>query len=207
MTRSRNGSPLAAFHFIRDRLISPQGKRSLSGGRTLIIGRFRAAYAMVVLALAALGLTASPATAGALQCAPFARQVSGIKLFGNANTWWGQAEGRYDRGHNPRVGAVLAFAASRSMPVGHVAMVSKVVNDREVLLTHANWSYRGGVERNVRAIDVSPNNDWTDVRVWYGPIGGLGLRSNPARGFIYPEASTADQPVRMASLDTAAAAF
>ena len=162
---------------------------------------------MVVLALAALGLTASPATAGVLQCAPFARQVSGIQLFGNANTWWGQAEGRYDRGHNPRVGAVLAFSASRAMPVGHVAMVSKVVNDREVLLTHANWSYRGGIERNVRAIDVSPNNDWTDVRVWYGPIGGLGLRSNPARGFIYPEASTADQPVRMASLDTAAAAF
>lgn len=162
---------------------------------------------MVVLALAALGLTVSPATAGVLQCAPFARQVSGIQLFGNANTWWGQAEGRYDRGHNPRVGAVLAFSASRAMPVGHVAMVSKVVNDREVLLTHANWSYRGGIERNVRAIDVSPNNDWTDVRVWYGPIGGLGLRSNPARGFIYPEASTADQPVRMASLDTAAAAF
>lgn len=207
MTHCCNGSPLAAFHFIRDRLISPQGKRSLTGGRTLIIGRFRAACAMVVLALAALGLTASPATAGVLQCAPFARQVSGIQLFGNANTWWGQAEGRYDRGHNPRVGAVLAFAASRSMPVGHVAMVSKVVNDREVLLTHANWSYRGGIERNVRAIDVSPNNDWTDVRVWYGPIGGLGLRSNPARGFIYPEGSTTEQPVRMASLDTAAAAF
>src|SRR3546814_2760144 len=90
--------------------------------------------------------------------------------------------GRYERGHEPRVGAVLAFSASRSMPVGHVAMVSKVVSEREVLLTHANWSYRGGIERNVRAIDVSPNNDWTDVRVWYGPIGDLGLRPNPAKG-------------------------
>ncbi len=87
------------------------------------------------------------------------------------------------------------------MPVGHVAMVSKVVSDREVLLTHANWSYRGGIERNVRAIDVSPNNDWTDVRVWYGPIGGLGLRSNPAKGFIYPGHAREVAPVQIAMAD------
>lgn len=168
---------------------------------------FRAVFATVLLALSTLAI--SPASAGVLQCAPFARQVSGIDLHGNANTWWGQAEGRYERGHEPRVGAVLAFAASRSMPVGHVAMVSKVVSGREVLLTHANWSYRGGVERNVRAIDVSPNNDWTDVRVWYGPIGNLGLRSNAAKGFIYASAPKAAQPapVLIASADTAVAAI
>jgi len=145
---------------------------------------FRALLATALFALGAL--TASPSIAGVLQCAPFARQISGIELYGNAATWWSQAQGQYDRGHEPRIGAVLTFSASRSMPVGHVATVSKVVSDREVLLTHANWSYRGGIERNVRAIDVSPNNDWTDVRVWYGPIGDLGLRSNAAYGFIYP---------------------
>lgn len=167
-----------------------------------MIGGFRAFVAAATLALGALITT--PAAAGILQCAPFARQVSGIELYGNANTWWGQADGRYDRGHEPRVGAVLAFAASRSMPVGHVAMVSKVVNEREVLLTHANWSYRGGVERNVRAVDVSPNNDWTDVRVWYGPIGDLGLRSNPAKGFIYAHKLN-DAPVQIALADRATA--
>jgi surface antigen len=160
----------------------------------------RALFAASFLALSTL--IALPASAGVLQCAPFARQVSGIDIHGNANSWWSQAEGRYDRGHEPRVGAVLSFSSSRSMPVGHVAMVSKVVSDREVLLTHANWSYRGGIERDVRAVDVSPNNDWTDVRVWYGPIGGLGLRSNPANGFIYATApKVADQPVRVASAD------
>ena len=163
-----------------------------------MISGFRAVFAAALLALSSLIVT--PATAGVLQCVPFARQASGIELYGNAHTWWNQAEGRYDRGHEPRIGAVLAFAASRSMPVGHVAMVSKIVNEREVLLTHANWSYRGGIERNVRAIDVSPNNDWTDVRVWYGPIGNLGLRSNATRGFIYAQpASTIDQPVQIAS--------
>ncbi|SCW80205.1 Surface antigen [Sphingobium faniae] len=169
-----------------------------------MIGGFRALFAAVMLALGAL--IATPATAGVLQCVPFARQVSGIELYGNAHSWWSQAEGRYDRGHEPRVGAVLAFSSSRAMPVGHVAMVSKVVSDREVLLTHANWSYRGGIERNVRAIDVSPNNDWTDVRVWYGPIGKLGLRSNPARGFIYAHAPRDEAAgVQFASADRATA--
>ena len=84
-------------------------------------------------------------------------------------------------------------------------MVSRVVSDREVLLTHANWSYRGGIERDVRAIDVSAANDWSDVRVWYGPIGGLGLRSNPARGFIYPEAEAPALPTVTAMAATAAA--
>ncbi|MBB6124402.1 CHAP domain-containing protein [Sphingobium subterraneum] len=147
----------------------------------------RAALALVVSALL-LATTANPLTAAVLQCAPYAREISGIQLFGRAASWWDQAAGHYDRGNQPREGAVLAFSASRSMPAGHVAMVSKVMGPREVLITHANWSYRGGIERNVRAVDVSPNNDWSEVKVWYAPIGDLGLRPNPAHGFIYPQA-------------------
>lgn len=150
----------------------------------------------LMLAASVLTLTAQPLTAAVLQCAPYARQISGIQLFGRAADWWSQAEGRYERGEEPRVGAVLAFSSSRAMPAGHVAMVSKVLGPREVLLTHANWSYRGGIERDVRAIDVSANNDWSAVKVWYAPIGDLGLRPNPARGFIYPQAP-ADSPAPM----------
>lgn len=149
-----------------------------------MIRLFRAAF-VLLMTFGCLSITA-PASAGILQCAPYARQVSGIQLFGRAANWWDQADGRYERGQEPRVGAVLAFSASHSMPAGHVAMVSKVLNPREVLLDHANWSYRGGIEHDVRAIDVSIGNDWSDVRVWYGPVGGLGRRSNPAHGFIYP---------------------
>ncbi|PMZ78839.1 hypothetical protein, partial [Pseudomonas sp. FW306-2-11AD] len=82
------------------------------------------------------------------------------------------------------VGAVLAFASTSHMRLGHVAMVSEVVSDREVLLTHANWSRRGGVERDVRAIDISEKGDWTRVKVWYGPQGGLGTSAYPTKGFI-----------------------
>jgi surface antigen len=130
-------------------------------------------------------MMATPAAAQFWQCAPYAREVSGIDLHGNANTWWGQAEGRYERGHKPAAGAVLAFDATSRMRVGHVAMVSRVIGDREVLLTHANWSRRGGIETDVRAVDVSAAGDWSLVKVWYGPQGGLGTSAYPTRGFIY----------------------
>lgn len=139
-------------------------------------------------AVAALALvTFAPGIAHArlLQCVPYARAVSGIDIRGNAETWWGQAAGRYERGNEPRVGAVMAMPGISKMPYGHVAMVSKIVNDREILLDHANWSRRGGIERGVRAVDVSEKGDWSRVRVWHGPSGGLGTTAYPVSGFIY----------------------
>ena len=124
-----------------------------------------------------------------LQCVPYARQVSGIQIYGDAHTWWGQAAGRYRRGHTPRVGAVMSFAPHGNMLLGHVAAVSRVVDSRTVLLRHANWSpidgRRGQIEDNVRAVDVSEDNDWSAVRVWYAPIQALGGTAWPVNGFIY----------------------
>lgn len=127
-----------------------------------------------------------------LQCVPYARQVSGIQIYGDAWTWWDQAEGLYNRGNRPRVGAVMSFRPHGNMQLGHVAAVSRVIDSRTVLLRHANWSIidgrRGQVEDNVRAVDVSPGNDWSAVRVWFAPIGDLGTTHWPLNGFIYPEA-------------------
>lgn len=126
-----------------------------------------------------------------LQCVPYAREVSGIQIHGDAWTWWGQAEGRYARGHAPRPGAVMAFQPYGNMTLGHVAAVSRVIDSRTVLLRHANWSpidgRRGQIEDNVEAVDVSPDNDWSQVRVWYAPIQGLGSTAWPVAGFIYPD--------------------
>jgi surface antigen len=143
---------------------------------------FAARFALV---LSCALLTAVPASARYLQCAPYAREVSGIDIHGNANTWWGQAAGRYARGETPQEGAVMAFKPTRGMPVGHVAMVSRVVSEREVLLTHANWSRRGGIERDVRAVDVSDAGDWSVVRVWFAGNHDLGTTRYPLAGFIY----------------------
>lgn len=150
--------------------------------------QFRVLAARFALVVACCLATAVPAQAKSsfLQCVPFAREVSGIDIRGNAWTWWGQAAGRYERGGEPKVGAVMSFKRTSRNPYGHVAMVSKIVSDREVLLTHANWSRRGGIERNVRAVDVSVAGDWSEVRVWFAPTGGLGTSTYPVNGFIYP---------------------
>ena len=132
---------------------------------------------------------ATPAIAGVLQCVPYARSVSNIQIHGNAKTWWGQAEGVYRRGNKPEVGAVLAFQASRAMPYGHVATVAKIVDDRTLLLNHANWSRPGMIERAALAVDVSERGDWSSVRVWFAPTRSLGTRTNPTFGFIYDDAA------------------
>ena len=124
-----------------------------------------------------------------LQCVPYARQVSGIRIYGDAHTWWDQAEGRYARGTKPKVGAVMAFRPNGNSHLGHVAAVSKVIDSRTVLIRHANWSpingRRGQIEDDVRAVDVSQDNDWSAVRVWYGPSQALGATHWPLAGFIY----------------------
>lgn len=177
---------------------------------------FKTLAARFALVVSCSLMTATAANAQFWQCAPYAREISGIQIRGNANTWWGQAAGRYERGNTPKVGSVLSFEATRRMRVGHVAMVSQVVSDREVRLTHANWSRRGGIERDVRAIDVSPAGDWSMVKVWYAPQGGLGTSTYPTNGFIYADhaptvapaierGSDADQ-TRLANITIATAA-
>ncbi len=143
-------------------------------------------------------MTATPAAAESgnlssdLQCVPYARQLSGIQIYGDAHTWWNQAEGSYARGSLPRPGAVMALRPHGAMQLGHVAYVSRVVDAREIRLHHANWSRidgrRGQIERDVKAVDVSPANDWSEVRIWYTPIGALGTTHYPVSGFIYPDA-------------------
>ena len=146
------------------------------------------------LAIAAACWASMPASAASLldyvgECVPFARKASGIQLYGNAWTWWGQADGRYQRGDDPRVGPVIVFARSAKLRLGHVAVVSRVVTRRVVMVTHANWSRqngeRGHAEQDVTLTDVSPGNDWTSVKVWYRDREGLGSSIYPVYGFIY----------------------
>ena len=119
---------------------------------------------------------------GRLWCVPFARAVSGVEIRGNAKTWWAQAKGLYARGAEPQIGAVMAFAASRAMPKGHVAVVSEVLSEREILIDQANWE-RNRVTQDTLVVDVSAKGDWSAVKVANGN-GTLG-RVNPINGFIY----------------------
>jgi surface antigen len=145
-------------------------------------------------AVALLAVAPAHATAETYwQCVPFARLISGIQIFGDAWTWWRQAAGRYETGFTPRAGAVLCFKPTRRMHLGHVAVVTQVLTDRVVQITHANWSpidgSRGKIEKDVTVIDVSPAGDWSEVKVWYDPNRDLGGSTYPTHGFIYPDAA------------------
>jgi surface antigen len=129
------------------------------------------------------------------QCVPFARMISGIELFGDAWTWWRQAPGKYAQGFAPKAGAVLVFKPNGVMNKGHVAVVSQVLTDRVIQVTHANWSVidgsRGQVEKDVTVVDVSAAGDWSQVKVWYDPARDLGSTVYPTYGFIYQTAQSA----------------
>ncbi len=125
-----------------------------------------------------------------LQCVPYAREVSHIQLSGDAFLWWAEAAGRYARGSTPVEGAVLNFRSIRRMPLGHVAVVTAVIDSRTILVTQANW-IRGTITNDVTMQDVSPDNDWSDVQVELGDSRRWGA-AYPTYGFIYnqPASST-----------------
>lgn len=77
----------------------------------------------------------------------------------------------------------MVFSRSSRIPSGHVAVVSDVQGRRKVLLNHANW-VPGKVSLHALAVDVSPGNDWSMVRV-ENSRGGPGS-PYPVSGFVGP---------------------
>ena len=121
-----------------------------------------------------------------LECVSYVRRHVDIGLRGNAWSWWGAAKGRYERGRKPRVGSVLVLK-QRGRSQGHLAVVTRINGTREIIVDHANWLNRGRIHLGTPVRDVSANNDWSSVRVWYTPGNVLGRSTYPAYGFIYPK--------------------
>lgn len=117
------------------------------------------------------------------QCVPYARTRSGIKIFGDAYTWWNTAEGQYARGNLPLVGSVLVLSKTKRLRRGHVGVVTAVVSEREIRLDHANWQ-PDAIITNMAVMDVSPANDWTQLRFWNKDTRKWGA-IYPASGFVY----------------------
>ena len=72
-----------------------------------------------------------------------------------------------------------------------VAVVRRILSSREILVDQANWLNQGQIHISTPVRDVSTNNDWSAVRVWYIPGDTYGTRHYPAHGFIYPDRETA----------------
>lgn len=162
----------------------------------------RAVLLAALLPLAACGTARVPAPGArrgvpgeegsGWSCVPYARARTGITLVGDAWTWWDAAAGRYRRGRAPRPGAVLVLMRTPRLPQGHVAVVSRLVSARELRVDHANWgsgSGKGRIARDQPVHDLSADNDWSLVRVWYPRINDWGGSAWPSFGFIYPIAA------------------
>lgn len=128
------------------------------------------------------------ACGGSLQCAPYAREVTGLPLSGPAAGWWAQSDGRFAHSTRPRPGAVLVLRRTARLPDGHVSVVRAVMGPRRIIVEHANWE-PGRIDKAAPVQDVSANNDWSLVRVWWRPSRRLGRTSFPAYGFILPPVS------------------
>ncbi|RYY95351.1 MAG: hypothetical protein EON61_22060 [Alphaproteobacteria bacterium] len=69
---------------------------------------------------------------------------------------------------------------------GHVSVVKEIVDTRTIRVDHANWMRGGEISINVPVTDVSPDNDWSQVRIWHVPGGYWGGRTYQVQGFIHP---------------------
>lgn len=117
-----------------------------------------------------------------LECVPYARQRSGVLLYGDAATWPAQAQEKgFLIAARPAPGAVMMLGGT---PGGHLSYVTALLSEREILVDHANWDNGGAIDLNARVVDVSPANDWSQVRVWHMASGALGVRVYPVAGFV-----------------------
>lgn len=119
-----------------------------------------------------------------LQCVPFARRESGVEIYGNANTWWGQASGRYQTTQEPEERAVMVLEGYNTTARGHVAVVKELVSSRMIIVDHANWLNGGEITRDVPIRDVSAAGDWSEVQVWNVTGRHWGGRIYAVQGFI-----------------------
>jgi hypothetical protein len=125
-----------------------------------------------------------------IQCVPYAKQVSGIDLMGDAWSWWDAAAGRYERGHAPLFMSVLVLSRTQRLKLGHVAVVVDIIGPREIRVTHANfgsdYASRHVIYDSMPVADVSAGNDWSLVRFWNYQLHAWGI-VYPTSGFIYPQ--------------------
>ncbi|HSC17730.1 MAG TPA: CHAP domain-containing protein [Rhizomicrobium sp.] len=121
-----------------------------------------------------------------LQCVPYARARSGVDLYGDAANWWDLAEGHYARSSAPSIGSVLVLTGY-GPGRGHLAVVIAIDSPRQIRVDHANWLRDGRIYRDDPVVDISPDNDWSQVRVWDARDNVLGSRTYAVRGFIGPD--------------------
>lgn len=130
-----------------------------------------------------------------LQCVPYARAHSSVDIHGDAYTWWEKAAGLYDRSTSPVDGAIMVLKNYAGRHHAHVAVVRRMISPREIRIDHANWLNDGAIYVNDPVLDVSPDNDWSEVKVWNIRSGSWGTRVYAVQGFIGPAPAQASPEI------------
>lgn len=125
-----------------------------------------------------------------MQCVPYAREHSGVVIYGDAYTWWDKAAGKFARTATPSEGAVMVLYNYAGPNRGHVAVVRALVDSRTIKIDHANWLDDGAIYVDNPVRDVSAANDWSQVRVFNLRTGAWGSHIYPVQGFIGPGPDT-----------------
>lgn len=126
-----------------------------------------------------------------LFCVEYARMRSGLAVFGDAKHWWDRAKNIYARMSHPVEEAVMVFSGSKRLKRGHVAVVTEIVSPRQIIVDQANWENRGEIDHATPVLDVSRDNDWSQVRVWDMRSGTFGAHVYAISGFIAKSLTTA----------------
>jgi hypothetical protein len=144
-------------------------------------------WSLRALALSALAVFAVSSAANAQYCVQTVRHLTDFTIRGDAWTWWASADGVHERGAEPEIGSIIVFDRQSDLPLGHVSVVSAIVDERTIEVDHT-WASGDQIVYGAPVIDVSQDNDWSSVRVWHEPTETMGLTEFRISGFIYPEA-------------------
>lgn len=121
---------------------------------------------------------------GSVQCAPYAREHSAVNLRGAAASWWGEAQGQYNRTSSP-CGGCAGVSIYRQAAIGP-CFCGQTGAKFPPCAGGSRKLGAGEVTHRAPVVDVSPNNNWTRVRVWWSPIHAMGKTVYPVYGFIEP---------------------
>lgn len=126
----------------------------------------------------------------------------------NANTWWNDGKqskwDRYERGLEPREGAIICYDGINGDPYGHVAYVTKVEGDKITLLSsgYGNDTPDGF---NWRVVYRSQNYKWptVDYLEFQGFIYPTKIddKKEPSTVFPSTEGITTDQAIQKMAED------
>lgn len=123
--------------------------------------------------------------ASAKDCVRAVRSMSDFDIRGDAWAWWQNSQGVYDHDLRPKTGSVLVFKRTGHLGRGHVSLVSAVIDRRTIEVDHT-WLRSSEIRHGMTVIDVSADNDWSQVRVWNEPTDQIGQRVYPTYGFVLP---------------------